>query len=119
MQVKIEEMENFSEKSTEERKAILDIMFKKVQSFVDDITLTLRITNKDVEKITERITKYRDVVIEQYEKRDTPVVENIIIERPHTLDYISKDIYKDEVVKTKIEKVQFNQKMKKAKTKKI
>jgi hypothetical protein len=118
-QVKVTEINKFTQTPIEERKSMLNNMFMRVKWFLDDTINLLRITNKDVGKITERICKYRDAVIEQYEKRETPIAQNIVIERPLTLDYISKDLCKDDVIKTKIEKVQFNQKMKKTKNKKI
>ncbi len=88
-------------------------MFAKTKNLADDIVTGLRVANKDLSKITERMSHYRDVVVTQYEKRELIPCRNIVIERPLTLDYISKEISKDDAIKTKIEKVQYTQKMKK------
>jgi hypothetical protein len=89
-------------------------MFTKTKYLSDEIVEGLRIASKDLSNITQRMSHYRDAVVTQYEKRELIPCQNNVIERPLTLDYISKEISKDDAVKTKIEKLQFQtQKMKK------
>ena len=64
------------------------------------------------------MSEYRDIVIQQHEKKELPPRDSIVIDKPLTLDYLSREICKEEAIKTKIEKVDYKQKMKKSKAKK-